>query len=1439
METKESETSQKHRRKRKSEVSNDICVIELDSSSEENLLHPCEKKKRKRHRHGNSQADAGCHNKMTKLDKTNKNEKVDDNKKRHKSTCKLHRDILFSLPQVDISVVQSAYTDTNSTCPRGTQEKKVVFSTDISVHPVQNEKHKSKKKCKKQDAIRGSINGVDCIQNSVSFSQHIENTDLSRNADGKNCSEMSEIVHKKHKKKNKKNHREDRDICDDVDASIQNSVSISHHIESTDLSCIADSKNCSEMYEKIHKKEKKKKKHRKEQDTCDGSIHDVDASIQNSVSISHHIESTDLSCKADSKNCSEMYEKIHKKEKKKKKHRKEQDTCDGSIHDVDASIQNSVSISHHIESTDLSCIADSKNCSEMYEKIHKKEKKKKKHRKEQDTCDGSIHDVDASIQNSVSISHHIESTDLSCIADKKNCSEIYEKIHTQKRKKKKRRKEQDTCDGSIHDVDASIQNSVSISHHIENTDLSCIADKKNCSEIYEKIHTQKRKKKKRRKELDMCDDSVNGVDCIQNSVSFSQHIERTDVSCIGDNINVSEMSGKVNKKKRKRTHSSDDDRKGVFHTQDCSQIEETQMYSNSERKKKKRKKLTETETLSLTHSEENGELQSVLPQQDFSQNRKKAIGQPTQLLGLLSQKLKKKNKEKKTKKIASSNKGENSTVSCPKNNSHNEVLVDNELKKQKRKKHKKILDPLSCRIDDEREKLDPNTTNNATHPCPQTEDKISDVKITNNVENGRGGILEKKKKESVNMSPTEPRCYGDEMANNHSVLNACNGESSEANSSHHEYKKKKKSKKHVSDGNMEKQELNDPSDTQNRNTIASRTKKHENQKDSIEEVVGDASSVAWMEMTKTVYEGGQAIHLNKVRVSACESVNAMRPEQMQSPNLSHMSQKNEIDNDYSFLLPSSENFNSSTVLNPSAVNYNPGDSSQSQNLTLHLSSNHEDSSQSQNLTLHLSSNHEDSSQSQTMSGKTDSGSTFSNFECSQYVYLTTDSENESSSIAGTHDNMGPVKREGLTTGSQEQDCPTDSRRADQKVDSESVLGVPSTLATDHDGSESLFDDDNNLIKNSQEGSGQTSSLPCSQVENVNDPDECQTDDDVEDGPDERSSSKSVRTTVWRGGSTTVPLEMSSRIYSICTNKKPDQQIKELESSGIFVRIGVWATEETVLLQKNFQEFMNEHGIKYQDGLLFPRLSNNPNEMRRFIKDKEFLRHLSKNLNRRPQACLDKAKRIFGSMSRKGAFTEEDMQLLKRLHSEYGNDFVKIGDLMERTGEAIKDKLKSFTQYDEFETKTPTPWTKEEDRKLISAIEKVLNIKDASKMDSKQKISWVQVAKFVSVRTAFQCRVRWDSKLSYTHCKKADIATWSAKEKARFVENIYLMEISEEQEIDWQLLSNIHEGKTVLGLKTIWYQLKSKVPNYKSRKFNEIRSCLYNSYFPHLPNDKSC
>ncbi|XP_064616808.1 cyclin-D-binding Myb-like transcription factor 1 [Liolophura sinensis] len=282
---------------------------------------------------------------------------------------------------------------------------------------------------------------------------------------------------------------------------------------------------------------------------------------------------------------------------------------------------------------------------------------------------------------------------------------------------------------------------------------------------------------------------------------------------------------------------------------------------------------------------------------------------------------------------------------------------------------------------------------------------------------------------------------------------------------------------------------------------------------------------------------------------------------------------------------------------------------------------------------------------------------------------------------------------------------------------------------------------------------------------------------------------------------------------------------KLQDQGIHLRTGRWTAIENERLKSNWEEIIKNHPVSNPYSLLTRKSSGDRDQqmfLKTYIQETSFYKALARGLNRSTYSCYIRARRMFHKLN-KGSYTEEDFRRLKRLRQEHGNKWTQIGKLMDRTGSSLFDMHRRRVN-----STRAGYWSTEEEIQLLDAIRAVMGSADVTHLY--HQIPWQQVAGHVPTRSAPQCREHWWKKMAWTVNNEGYRQQWRSCDRKKLVEKIYVMPIFEESEIDWDALHLMFD-KSVSPqyLQKRWFYLKTLVPNFQRKSFDEIRDFLYNRY----------
>uniref|UniRef100_A0A8C0BIV4 Transcription termination factor 1 n=1 Tax=Buteo japonicus TaxID=224669 RepID=A0A8C0BIV4_9AVES len=301
------------------------------------------------------------------------------------------------------------------------------------------------------------------------------------------------------------------------------------------------------------------------------------------------------------------------------------------------------------------------------------------------------------------------------------------------------------------------------------------------------------------------------------------------------------------------------------------------------------------------------------------------------------------------------------------------------------------------------------------------------------------------------------------------------------------------------------------------------------------------------------------------------------------------------------------------------------------------------------------------------------------------------------------------------------------------------------------------------------------------------------------------------------------------------------RFKEFKKQGIAVKFGRFSQKENNQIRKNVEEFLSITGIDSAEKLLFTS---------RYPEDKETISRLkaehlfSEGIPRPWRLIYYRARKMFDPNNYKGRYTKEEKEKLKKYHAMHGNDWKKISEMMSRSNLSVAMKyseIKSAVNYG--------PWSKEETRKLMHAVEEVIRkrmeMEDANSLSSLEKsnrdisidreklyqrLPWTEIEAKVGTRYWRQCKQKWTTILTkkMTEGQQLYRGTKRLEAKINLIKRLYEMQVEDANEVNWEELSNTIGDVPRAYVQAKFYKLKvSCVPSWQKKTFSgQYHGCFY-------------
>ncbi|XP_071960347.1 cyclin-D-binding Myb-like transcription factor 1 [Antedon mediterranea] len=268
-----------------------------------------------------------------------------------------------------------------------------------------------------------------------------------------------------------------------------------------------------------------------------------------------------------------------------------------------------------------------------------------------------------------------------------------------------------------------------------------------------------------------------------------------------------------------------------------------------------------------------------------------------------------------------------------------------------------------------------------------------------------------------------------------------------------------------------------------------------------------------------------------------------------------------------------------------------------------------------------------------------------------------------------------------------------------------------------------------------------------------------------------------------------------------------QSKDNLTEQGHNWKQGVWSKDEIDILKKNIAEYIQIENL------------TNPQEVIFCMKKDErkgFYRFIAKGLNRPLFAVYRKIIRMYDTKNHMGKYSVEDIERLKDLHEQYGNDWASIGTEMGRSASSVKDKFRLLKPCSH-----QGKWSPDEEQLLAESVYDLTGAVPGSSVTT--GVSWNQVAQQVGTRSEKQCRTKW---LNYLNWKKTGGTYWLKEDDDKLIEKLVSTEETSEGAINWDdLAQGWRSVRSPQWLRAKWWSLKRHVPNHNTLLFQEILTRL--------------
>ena len=290
-----------------------------------------------------------------------------------------------------------------------------------------------------------------------------------------------------------------------------------------------------------------------------------------------------------------------------------------------------------------------------------------------------------------------------------------------------------------------------------------------------------------------------------------------------------------------------------------------------------------------------------------------------------------------------------------------------------------------------------------------------------------------------------------------------------------------------------------------------------------------------------------------------------------------------------------------------------------------------------------------------------------------------------------------------------------------------------------------------------------------------------------------------------------------------------KELDELKSKGVKIRMGNWSKREIDTLEKNMKEYLKVNNITDPAPLILAESGKRGKGVKSHSIETDFYRFLGKGIHRPLFNIYRRVLRMYNPENNLGRWSENDEQELLRFHAQFGDQWTKIGSFLGRSGMSVHHKFLELQQANKGH------WSEDEMERLDAAVRASTGTEFGTQIYG--DISWVEVAGFVSTRSADQCRRKWIHDVCWKTTSGEKHVKWDTDDDVKLIESLYLLNETDENDINWVLMTkNLPNAPSVTWLRSKWSALKKAVPSYTECDFEEILDYLYNTYRQFLMNE---
>lgn len=296
------------------------------------------------------------------------------------------------------------------------------------------------------------------------------------------------------------------------------------------------------------------------------------------------------------------------------------------------------------------------------------------------------------------------------------------------------------------------------------------------------------------------------------------------------------------------------------------------------------------------------------------------------------------------------------------------------------------------------------------------------------------------------------------------------------------------------------------------------------------------------------------------------------------------------------------------------------------------------------------------------------------------------------------------------------------------------------------------------------------------------------------------------------------------------DKKNGEKIKDGEISIAASGDGskqVWGKRfskaEDQAIRNAVSAYIQEHGFEEEKGIHMILNSKKNSEVRNCWKE------IAAALPWRPLMSVYLRAHILYERSEESGWTKDEINTLKRLQAEHGNNWKKIAEFLGKSRYHVKDKWRRIKR----SGLNSGHWSQDEYQKLFDLVNQDLQLKSLQKDEKlsrnvlRDNINWEAIADKMGTRDHVYCCKKWYYSLASPMVQNGE---WENADDITLLRSLLETNATDEEAVDWNVLV---EGRSSVVCLNRWRQMVKHLGECYNKPFLEKLEMLAKRYIPDL------